>query len=109
MIEVSELVRSGNDGSDMKDKGHCMIPLMGRFKQETGERNLIMVLANETNGSLLVRKWIDLLTGFLKAESKGDTCGYLGYECHFGLATQAENLMCMRAMVGTYTPPSEGK
>ena len=38
--------------------------------EETGERNLIVVLANKTVGGLEIRKWIQLLTGLLKAEGK---------------------------------------
>ena len=75
MMEASELVRRRNDGRDHEKYGHCVIPLMGRFKQETGERNLIMVLANETKSGLRIRKWVDLLTGLLKAEGKGKDVG----------------------------------
>jgi predicted Zn-ribbon and HTH transcriptional regulator len=69
MLEASELVKRRNDGRNDKH-GHCVIPLMGRFKQESGERNLLMVLANRTKGGLEVRRWVDLLTSLLKAEGK---------------------------------------
>ena len=71
MMEASEMVRRRNDGRDHDTHGHCVIPLMGRFKWETGERNLIMVLANITKSGLMIRKWVDLLTGLLRAEGKG--------------------------------------
>jgi len=48
---------------------------MGRFKNETGERNLVLVLANETNGGLKVRKWIDRFTALLKLEDWGSSTG----------------------------------
>ena len=47
----------------------------GRFKEETGERNLVIVLANVTNGGLEIRKWIDLLTGLLKEEGREKEVG----------------------------------
>jgi hypothetical protein len=46
MLESSELVRRRDDGRDKERDGHVIIPLMGRFKNETGERNLLMVLVN---------------------------------------------------------------
>jgi hypothetical protein len=75
LLEASELVKRRNDGRDNRKQGHCVIPLMGRFKQESGERNLLIVLANKTKGGLEIRKWIDLLTGLLKAEGKGNDVG----------------------------------
>ena len=53
-----------DDGRKNK-MGHVVVPLMGRFKNETGERNLVLVLANETNGGLKLRKWIDRFTALL--------------------------------------------
>ena len=42
---------------------------MGGFKQETGERNLIIVLGNATKGGLHIIKWVDLFSGLLEAEN----------------------------------------
>ena len=75
MMEASELVRRRDDGRHTKNNGHCVIPLMGRFKQETGERNLIIVLANVTKGGLHIRKWVDLLSGLLEAEGRIEEVG----------------------------------
>jgi hypothetical protein len=75
MIEASELVKRRNDGKDDTRCGHCVIPLMGRFKQESGERNLLIVLANKTKGGLNVRYWVDLLVKLLMAENKGNDIG----------------------------------
>ena len=75
LMEASELIKRRNDGRDLTKNGHVAIPLMGHFKQETGERNLIIVLANETKGGLEIRKWVDLLTGLLKAEGKEKETG----------------------------------
>jgi hypothetical protein len=75
LLEASELVRRRDDGRNLAKDGHVVIPLMGRFKQETGERNLLLVLANVTDSGLEVRKWVDLLSGLLKAEGKGNETG----------------------------------
>ena len=76
LMEASELVKRRHDGRNLEgNKGHVVIPLMGRFKQESGERNLIIVLANVTKGGLEVRRWVDLLTGLLHAEDKGKEVG----------------------------------
>ena len=71
LLEATELIRRRNDGRNLVKDGHVAIPLMGRFKQETGERNLLIVLVNITSSGLEIRKWVDLLTGLLKAEGKG--------------------------------------
>ena len=70
MLEVSEFVKRREDGRRLKDNGHVVVPLMGRFKNETGERNLVIVLANETKGGLHVRKWVDRFTALLMMEEK---------------------------------------
>ena len=75
MIEASEFVKRRDDGRDMPANGHVVIPLMGRFKNEVGERNLVVVLANITDGGLEVRKWIDRLTALLWLEDKHITTG----------------------------------
>ena len=75
LLEASELVKRRNDGRFNKKNGHVAIPLMGRFKQETGERNLLIVLANKTKSGLHIRKWVDLLTGLLKSEGKDKETG----------------------------------
>ena len=75
LMESSEFVRRRNDGRDHEKHPHCVIPLMGRFKQETGERNLVIVLANVTKSNLNIRKWVDLLSGLLRAERRSEDVG----------------------------------
>ena len=75
MLEASEFVKRRDDGRDDRRVGHVVIPLMGQFKNETGERNLIIVLANKTNGGLNVRKWIDRFTALLLFEGHGESTG----------------------------------
>ena len=75
MLEASEFVKRRDDGRDLLKNGHVVVPLMGRFKNETGERNLIIVLANKTDGGLEVRKWVDRFTALLFAEGKHSSTG----------------------------------
>ena len=74
MLEASEFVKRRNDGREMR-QGHVVVPLMGRFKNETGERNLVIVLVNKTDGGLEIRKWVDIFTALLLAEGKGKSTG----------------------------------
>ena len=48
---------------------------MGRFKNETGERNVLLVLANETRSGLKVRKWVERLIQLLISENKHHDIG----------------------------------
>ena len=58
MLEASEFFRHRDDERDSEMNGHVVIPLMGRFKNETGERNLLLVLANVTQSGLDIRKCV---------------------------------------------------
>jgi hypothetical protein len=75
LMEASEFIKRRNDGRDNEKHPHCVIPLMGRFKQELGERNLIMVLASVTKSNLNIWKWVDLLSGLLRAERRHEDVG----------------------------------
>jgi hypothetical protein len=75
MIEASELVKRRDDGRKLDEDGHVVVPLMGRFKNEMGERNLLLVLANKTNGGLEIRKWVDRLSALLLLEGRGESTG----------------------------------
>jgi hypothetical protein len=75
MLEASEFVKRRDDGRELEKNGHVVVLLMGRFKNETGERNLIIVLANKTDGGLEVRKWIDRFTALLLVEEKHRSTG----------------------------------
>ena len=75
MLEASELIKRVLDGKNEDKNGHIVIPLMGRFKNETGERNLIIVLANITQGGIEIRKWVEALADMLKLEGRQKTVG----------------------------------
>jgi hypothetical protein len=75
MIESTELIKRRLDGKEEAKYGHIVIPLMGRFKNETGERNLIIILANVTKGGICIRKWVEALSNMLMAEGRHKTIG----------------------------------
>ncbi len=75
-LERSELVKRRKDGkSDDPTLEHVVIPLMGRFKGESGTRNFMMVLATQTNSGIEIGKWVDLLSALLEMEGKSATSG----------------------------------
>ena len=75
MMEASELIKRKLDGKDEGNNSHIVIPLMGRFKNETGERNLIIILSNETKGGIPIRKWVEGLANMLKMEGRQESVG----------------------------------
>ena len=46
LLEALELFKRRLDGKNCKELPHMVAPLMGRFKNETGERNMILALAS---------------------------------------------------------------
>jgi hypothetical protein len=75
MIESSELIKRRLDGKNEKGKEHCVVPLMGRFKNEVGERNLIIILANCTASGIPIRRWVEGLADMLIAEGRQNEVG----------------------------------
>ena len=62
LMEGSELCRSIVDGKHHLTSPHIVVPLMGRYKEETGERNVLLALVSESdNCALLIRIWIERL------------------------------------------------
>jgi hypothetical protein len=48
---------------------------MGRFKGETGEKNVLLVMANTTSSGLEIRKWIERLGTLLRREGRHRAVG----------------------------------
>jgi hypothetical protein len=69
LVEASTLCKYGAQGRKHK-RPHVVIPLMGRFKGETGERNVIRVLADTTRSGLKIRRWVDRLIHLLEREGR---------------------------------------
>jgi len=70
LVESSSLCKYNEQGRPHK-RPHVLVPLMGRFKGETGERNVLRVLVEVTKSGLEVRKWIDRMVKLLKGEGRG--------------------------------------
>lgn len=70
-MERSELVRRRNMGvTSDKALEHIVVPLMGRFKGEHGERNLMLVMARISRSGLAIGRWISQLSDLLLQEGK---------------------------------------
>lgn len=70
LLEASELVRRRMDGKNHPTHPHVLAPLMGRFKNETGERNMLLALASVTKSGIEIRKWLERLIILLLREGK---------------------------------------
>ena len=75
LMEASELVRRRLDGKRHPDHPHVVIPLMGRFKNEVGERNMLLTLASSTSSGIPIRKWVERLIILLMREGRGSRVG----------------------------------
>ena len=73
--EASELVRRIMEGKRHANHPHVIFPMMGRFKGETGERNLIFCLANSSNSGIQNRRWLERLARLLRLESRHKEAG----------------------------------
>lgn len=74
---------------------HVVVPLMGRFKGETGERNVLRPLVNITRSGIPIRQWIDRLVRILIMEGRDDTlkpgpafCDEKGFVVAYGYMNQ---------------------
>lgn len=76
LVERSSLCKYGLRGINHR-RPHVMIPLMGRFKGETGERNVMRVLVERTASGLEIKKWVARLINLLMDEqtSKAEAVG----------------------------------
>ena len=66
LSEGRELVKIVNDGKLDTANSHGVVLLMGRFKGEEGERNVLLALANRTVISdLIIVLWVEILSAVL--------------------------------------------
>ena len=68
MIERSDLINHNERGRNDKDIPHVVVPLLGQFKGETGDRSHLLLLVNETNSGIKIRKWVDRVAVMLARE-----------------------------------------
>lgn len=75
-VERSELIKWRQTGrTNNGDTAHVVVPLMGRFKAETGTRNFMMALANESASGLEIGRWVHLLSALLEMEGFSKSIG----------------------------------
>jgi hypothetical protein len=60
-IDVAGFLKYLIAGSEHEECPHVVVPLLGRLKDETGERYHMMILARVTTSGLEPGKWIDRL------------------------------------------------
>ena len=72
MIDAGSLIKYIVKGKEHDDVPHVVIPLLGRFKNEIGERFHLMFSVNQTKSGFNVRWWVELLVSTLKLEKKRD-------------------------------------
>ena len=88
LLEASELCKRIGDGKIHRTAPHVLVPLMGRFKGENGERNVLLALTSETdNGKIPIRRWVERLAATLIHEGKHRSvgpalCSQTGYVIH---------------------------
>jgi len=56
LLEASVLIRRASKERMHDTEPHIVVTLMGRFKGETGERNLMLCLVNVTASGIQVRR-----------------------------------------------------
>ena len=69
LVEATEFCRR-IDAGRVEATPHVLIPLMGRFKNEIGERNVLLVLVAVTSSGIQIRKWLDRLAMILRLEGR---------------------------------------
>ncbi len=75
LTEGSELVRLRMAGKSHPKYPHVVLPLMGRFKGETGERNVLFALGNVSHSGLNFREALEGVMMILVKEKRYNTIG----------------------------------
>ena len=73
LVESDGLQRMIDVGRDEEEAElqHVVIPLLGRFKNEDGEKWHVMVAVNRSNSGIEIRLWIERLVKLLVIERRG--------------------------------------
>ena len=72
MLDLYGLISHVNDGRNDDTTPHVVVPLLGRFKNEIGERMHLMLSVNITKSGFKVRMWIERWIKTLMNEDKVD-------------------------------------
>ena len=74
MVEGQGLCKNVLVGRD-HDQPHVLVPLLGRFKNEMGNRLILLALADESKSGLKFRFWVEKLVEVLISEEKDKVAG----------------------------------
>ena len=69
MMERSDLIAHNERGRKDPEIPHVVVPLLGQFKGEAGERSHLLLLVNKTNSGIQIRKWVDRAARLLAQEN----------------------------------------
>lgn len=77
MLESQGLCKYISVGKDMQkaEDSHVLAPLLGRFKSETGERLVLVVIASISKSGLEFRWWLEMLARLLILEGLNKQAG----------------------------------
>ena len=70
MLEATSICAYNEEGRAVTPNEYVLATLLGRFKGETGERNVMLPLAAVTRSGIKIREAIDQLVDILKVEGK---------------------------------------
>jgi hypothetical protein len=76
LVESSNLCKYAEENK-RASRDYITIPMMGRFKGETGELNVLRVMVKETSSGIRIGKWVERLVWVLVAEKRND-CAHPG-------------------------------
>jgi hypothetical protein len=69
LVEASSLCTYYGKSED-QGWAHVIVPMMGRFKGETGERNVLRPLVSTTKSGIEIKRWVGRLVRVLTAEGR---------------------------------------
>ena len=72
LAEATSTCQLINEGTDKATSPHVVVCLMGRFKGETGERNVLLPFASVTTSGIKIRWWIEQLVQVLVLEGRSE-------------------------------------
>ena len=72
LAEATSTCQLINEGTDKATVPHVVVCLMGRFKSETGERNVLLPFASVTTSGIKIRWWIEQLVQVLVLEGRSE-------------------------------------
>ena len=79
-MERTEFISKIESGKLHPTDPHVLVPLMGRFKGETGERNLLLPFASVKSSGIEVKLWNERLSKLLVKEGKDKEVGPAFYQ-----------------------------